>query len=190
VVFDLDDTLIDTAGVLLPDALRRVAAATGLALSDLDASGKRIDEVLRTAGPLTDEQRAAAAAAWYSPSLPDLAPLPGARAMLGALEGRTLLFLLTRGDPARQQAKIDRCGLAPFFDETIIRPIEQPGSKADDLRGILSRYALAPERLAVVGDDPRDELKHAAALGCPVFPVPQTPLADLPRLLAAAGLIA
>ena len=52
VVFDLDDTLIDTKNVLLPLALKRVVDATGIPLERLDARGKRIDEVLAS-GQLT-----------------------------------------------------------------------------------------------------------------------------------------
>jgi putative hydrolase of the HAD superfamily len=183
VIFDLDDTLIDTTGVLVPHALRRVAAAAGVPVVRLDPRGKRIDEVLAPAGTLPPERRAAAAAAWYDAEVPPIDPLPGARELLDALHGRALLFLVTRGDPARQLRKVERCGLGGYFDEVIVRPIEGPGSKADDFRSILARHALSPDRVAVVGDDPDDELKHAATLGLlPLRPNPN-PLAILERNL-------
>ncbi len=179
VIFDLDDTLIDTKGVLLPASLGRVAAATGIAVDRLDARGKRIDEVLKPVPDVTEEQQRAAAAAWYDPEVPPLDPLPGALPLLRALRGRVTLVLLTRGNPARQRNKIARSGLGGYFDEIVIRPIEAPGSKRDDLERL--RAAHGP--CVVIGDDPRDELHHASALGMPTLRVPEVPLASiLPRL--------
>jgi len=185
--FDLDDTLIDTRGVLLPAALRRVADATGLAVERLDRTGKRIDEVLAGIDEVTPEQRGKAAAAWYSPEVPPLEPLPGARETLEALRGRMFLFLVTRGDPPRQGKKIERCGLGPLFDEIAIRAIEGDGSKRDDFVRLMEAHGLGPERCAVIGDDPRDELRIAAELGCLVIDVHATPLRDIVRTLDEAG---
>lgn len=189
VIFDLDDTLIDTRGLLLPAALARVAAATGLAVDRLNARGKKIEEVLDglDVDPDTFDR---AAAAWYDPAVPPLEPLPGARELLAALRGEVRLFLLTRGSPPRQRNKIRACGLAPYFEDTIIRPIEQPGSKRDDILAILARCRLPPSRCAVVGDDERDELRYAEELGCVPIKVPETPLSDIPRVLERAQLTA
>ena len=85
VIFDLDDTLIDTRGTLLPAALLRVSRALGLPVESLNARGKAIDEVLETVEGLAEVQRRAAAEAWYAPEVPPLEPLPGARAVLEAL---------------------------------------------------------------------------------------------------------
>jgi HAD superfamily hydrolase (TIGR01509 family) len=188
VFFDLDDTLIDTRRCLLPAALQRVADATGIAREQLDATGKRIEEVLRNVRGLTDAQREAARAAWYAPVVPALEPLPHAREILDELAGRLLLVLVTRGHPARQRRKIERCGLGPCFDEIVIRPFEAPGSKRDDFARLMEAHGLAPERCAVVGDDEQDELEHGADLGCLVLKVPEVALADIPRRLREAGL--
>lgn len=186
-VFDLDDTLVDTKGALLPDALRRTAAALGVDAARLDPAGKRVEEVVAPLGPLPPALQAAAAAAWYAPDVPPLEPLPGMRELLERLRGRLLLFLVTRGDPARQARKLARCGLAPCFDRVVIRPIGAPGSKADDFRALLAEHGVAPEECAVIGDDPDDELAHAAALGCAAFRVPATgPQEIAARLLGGA----
>ncbi len=189
VVFDLDDTLIDTRNVLLPLALKRVADATGIPPERLDARGKRIDEVLAGVRDVTPEQRRAAAEAWYRPEVPSLTPLQGARDVLEALRGRVRLVLLTRGDPARQRRKIEQCGLGPLFDEIVIRPIEAPGSKRDDLAALLARHRIGPSRCGVIGDDDRDEIKHARDLGCLAIKVPETPLAGILDALRRAGLL-
>lgn len=190
VVFDLDDTLIDTRNVLLPLALRRVADATGIPVERLDPRGKRIDEVLAGIPGVTPAQREAAAEAWYRPDVPTLVPFPGARELLDGLRGRVRLVLLTRGAPERQKRKIAQCGLGPSFDEIVIRAIEAPGSKRDDLEALLARHGLAPSRCGVIGDDDRDELKHARDLGCVAIKVPETPLAEIPAALRRAGLLA
>jgi len=189
VVFDLDDTLIDTRGVLLPAALRRVSDATGIPVERLNPRGKKIEEVLEGFEGLAPERREAAARVWYAPDVPPLEPLPGAKRTLDTLRDRVRLVLVTRGDPARQRAKIERSGLGPSFDEVRIRAIEEPGSKRDDFRELMTRHGCPPERCAVVGDDERDELAHGAALGWLVLKVPDTPLRDVPRRLAAAGLV-
>ncbi len=189
VVFDLDDTLIDTRNVLLPLALKRVADATGLPIERLDARGKRIDEVLAGVPGVTPEQREAAAKAWYRPEVPPLTPFPGARDVLESLRGRVHLVLLTRGDPVRQKRKIEQCGLGPLFDEIVIRPIEAPGSKRDDLEALLKRHGIGASRCGVIGDDDRDELKHARDLGCVAIKVPETPLAGILAALTRAGLL-
>jgi putative hydrolase of the HAD superfamily len=189
VVFDLDDTLIDTRNVLLPLALKRVVDATGIPLERLDARGKRIDEVLAGVEGLTPEQREAAAKAWYRPEVPPLTPFPGARELLEALRGRVRLVLLTRGDPVRQKRKIEQCGLGPLFDEIVIRPIEAPGSKRDDLVALLARHGIGASRCGVIGDDDRDELRHARELGCVAIKVPETAIAAIPGALRRAGLL-
>jgi len=187
VVFDLDDTLIDTRNVLLPAALRRVADATGVPVDDLDPTGKKIEEVLRGVSGLSEAQLAAAAAAWYDPDVPPLDPVPGARELLQRLRGRVRLCLLTRGEPARQRNKIARSGLAEFFDEIVIRAIDEPGSKRDDLARLIG--GRAPARCAVVGDDPRDELRYAEELGCVTIEVPATPLEEIETRLEEAGIL-
>ncbi|MHC4972875.1 MAG: HAD family hydrolase [Planctomycetota bacterium] len=189
VFFDLDDTLIDTRHRLLPAALQRVADATGIAREHLDATGKRIEEVLRNVGGLTPAQLDAARAAWYAPVVPELEPLPGAREVLAELAGRLLLVLVTRGHPVRQRRKIEQCGLGPCFDEIVIRPFEAPGSKRDDFARVMAAHGLLRGRCAVVGDDERDELRYGRELGCLVLKVPEVALADVPRRLRAAGIL-
>lgn len=189
VIFDLDDTLIDTRGVLLPLAMERVSRAIGVSVDRFNDRGKKIDELLEPVEGLSEEQRAKAAAAWYKPEVPPLEPLPGARELLQQLRGRVRLFLLTRGDPARQRAKLAQCGLGPHFEDVLIRPIEAPGSKRDDIEAILRRTQTPPARCAVVGDDPADELRFAQELGCTAIRVPETALADVAETLVRAGLL-
>jgi len=188
-IFDLDDTLIDTQGVLLLPALRRVAAIVGVDVDRLNHRGKAIDEVLEPLAALPADLRERAAEAWYDPTVPALDPLPGAREMLDMLRGRIHLALLTRGNPARQQAKIDSCGLRDAFAAIRIRVIEEAGTKRDDILALAREFDVSLARTVVIGDDPHDEIRHARALGCPVLPVPENALSDIPSRLADLGLV-
>ena len=119
--------------------------------------------------------------------MPELAPVAGARELLDRLRGRMRLVLLTRGDPQRQNNKIDRMGMRDLFDEVVIRPSEEPGNKGDDLQRIL--HGSDATRSVVIGDDPDDELRYGAALGCLTIDVRTTPLSAIEDLLAQAGLL-
>ena len=189
-IFDLDDTLIDTAGLLLPPALEAVARAARVDVGRLNRRGKRIDEVLEGIDDLSPDRRAAAAEAWYDPAVPPIGPRAGAEEMLAALRGRIHLALLTRGDPARQRNKIEACGLGARFEAIRIRAIEEPGSKADDLRAFLRQFGVPAARAVVIGDDPRDEIRHGRALGCPCLLVPEVSLDEIPARLERMGLLA
>ena len=70
-----------------------------------------------------------------------------------------------------------------------MRPIEGDGTKRDDIRRLLDRCGLEPDRCAVIGDDDGDELRHARDLGCLAILVPETPIGRVPEKLASAGLI-
>ncbi|MCZ6786500.1 MAG: HAD family hydrolase [Planctomycetota bacterium] len=189
VVFDLDDTLIDTKGTLLPAALRRTADALGIAVEALDSSGKTVEQVVSRLAPLARDRLEAARAAWYDPQVPPLTPLPGARDLIARLRGRVHLVLLTRGAEARQNNKIDATGLRSLFDVVVIRSVESDGSKRDDLLALMQRFGVPARRCVVVGDDPDDELAHAADLGCRTIRVPETPLPEIPDRLRAFGLL-
>lgn len=188
-VFDLDDTLIDTTGVLVPAALANVAHAVDRDVAVLNARGKRIDEVLAGVLDLTTAQRADAAAAWYATSVPALELLKDADAMLTALADRVHLALLTRGNAERQWAKIRACNLEQRFESIRIRDIEGEGSKADDLRSLMNEFHVSAAKTAVIGDDPTDEIHHGGALGCVTILVPDTPLSQIVGRLKKSGLV-
>jgi phosphoglycolate phosphatase-like HAD superfamily hydrolase len=185
-VFDLDDTLIDTTGVLVPAALASVARAIHRGVSSLNARGKSIEEVLAGVRDLTDEERSAASASWYDPAVPPLELLPGVDVMLRALKGKIHLALLTRGNADRQRAKIRACQLDQHFKSIRIRDIEGPGSKADDIRSFMIEFNVSAENTAVIGDDPSDEIFHGAELGCLTILVPETPIAAISECLKNA----
>lgn len=72
------------------------------------------------------------------------------------------LILLTVGRPSRQQNKIDRLGIAPYFDRIIN---EGPPSHDYWINEVIEEFGLAPEEIAIVGDRTQDEIRSGNALG-------------------------
>ena len=72
------------------------------------------------------------------------------------------LILLTVGRPSRQQNKIDRLGIAPYFDQIIN---EGPPSHDYWISEVLDAYGLSPEEVAIIGDRTQDEIRSGNALG-------------------------
>ncbi len=65
-------------------------------------------------------------------------------------------FLVSIGRPGRQQNKIDRLGIAPFFDRIVN---EGPPSHTYWFSEILSDNGYSPDEVVVVGDRAQDEIR-------------------------------
>lgn len=132
VAFDLDDTLLDTSGALIPAAARRAVEAMTSALGgshDIQAWLNRRIEILRGDARADVWMRLASGdeeiadigrRAFFShpiEMLPAeaLRPTPGAFEILEWTRKRATLHLVTSGDPATQKKKIERLGIASFF---------------------------------------------------------------------------
>ena len=177
-IFDLDDTLIDTAGQLLEPAHIEAATAmiqAGLAGSIEDVSQRRIELGRAHPGQSVDlltaqsfgctdpEEARAGHDAFYRRTVTRLDPFPEAPAILEALAPDRRLFLVTVGHPATQQTKVELTGLARHFEAIryvdIAAPDKQPAI-AELLTGI------DPARAVVVGDRIDGELEAGRRLGC------------------------
>lgn len=95
------------------------------------------------------------------------APFPDALFTLGELRRRGLrLALVTNGRADTQAAKVQRLGLGPCFDATLIS--ESEGLKKPDRRifeRALARIGVAPEQAWHVGDHPMADVAGAHAAG-------------------------
>jgi len=90
-------------------------------------------------------------------------PYPDAHQTLTELkDAGCKLILLTVGRPSRQQNKIDRLGIAPYFDRIIK---EGPPSHTYWLSEVLEDFDLRPEEAVVVGDRTQDEIRAGNTLG-------------------------
>lgn len=179
IVLDLDDTLYDSTGRLLPHADRRAAAA--LAASGLraptDAVLSRI-AALRAAGCRTIFEEivrehggdlawaAAAASAWDTFDPPPMRLDDDVAAALDELARIAPLALLTAGDPETQRAKIERLGIGPRF--VACRIVDRRGSagKTEALAELLGELGAARERTLVAGDRPDADVRAANRNGC------------------------
>lgn len=135
---------------------------------DLPAARRTIvEEALRSLGR-PDRALAHAVADRYSELRRESTrPIPGAREALAALRERGVrMVMVTNGHPSLQRLKIDRFGLAGFFEGILIegevgfgKPDERVYGKALDLLGV------GPGEAGMVGDNFEWEVVAPARLG-------------------------
>ncbi len=176
IVFDLDDTLIDTTGQLVVPAHQEAAAAmiaAGLEASVQEVAEKRVDfaraapleEVdLRTAAFFGAKDVAAVAAAghtaYFGRRVRSLSAWSFVPAVLEALADRTL-YLVTSGFERTQRKKVELCGLGPSFEA--VEVVEVGGDKGVVMARLLSNFAFA--ECLVVGDRIDREIEAGRRLG-------------------------
>ncbi len=113
--------------------------------------------------------------------------LDGVAETLPRLARHCRLFLLTKGSPEVQLSKVERSGLAPYFEA--VHVVAEKNAEA--LRDLLLRYELNPERTWMVGDSPRSDINPALAAGLRAVHIPyarpwtleQAPLLDTEQVI-------
>jgi FMN phosphatase YigB (HAD superfamily) len=179
VVLDLDDTILDTAGLLVPVADRRAIQAmidAGLPV-DADTASATLSElrsqgvenlfgaiVARHGG--TPECAAAATETFYCFDVPPIALEPDVDVALHDLYRAAPLALLTAGHEPTQRQKVRRLDLEPLFVECVYVPLHAPGGKEPALRELLHRRGWRPEHVVVAGDRPASDIRAGNAVGC------------------------
>ena len=86
-----------------------------------------------------------------------------------------------------QQDKVDRSGLAPYFEAVHVVPEKGP----EVLRDLIARYGLEPRRTWMVGSSPRPDINPALAVGVGAVYIPyavpwayeEAPIADPDRVI-------
>lgn len=94
--------------------------------------------------------------------------LPDVVRTLTDLAGRHDLYLLTKGDPAEQQAKIDASGLTAHFLHTRI----VPEKNVEAYRTVARDLGLQPDRTWMIGNSPRSDIRPARMAGWQAVFVP------------------
>ncbi|MGQ0575852.1 MAG: HAD family hydrolase [Pseudonocardia sp.] len=87
--------------------------------------------------------------------------IPGVADALGELGTRHDLRLLTKGQPAEQQRKIDASGLARHFRSVHI----VAEKRAATYRGLAADHGLAPSGTWMIGNSPRSDILAAREAG-------------------------
>ncbi len=178
IVFDLDDTLLDTSGLLLEPAHREacqamISAGLDVTLDRLLATREQLHrqhpredlDTLLCAHFGQDEPAIAQAGrkAFYQRPIPDLPVSRDLLAMLDRLSDRCTLLLVTSGDPVTQSEKIRQMRIGNRFQNLVYVPLGQ--SKRDALEELIGEHQLEPARTLVVGDRVDSEIAAARRLG-------------------------
>ena len=87
--------------------------------------------------------------------------IDGVPETLEYLASRYLLTLFTKGNPEEQKLKIDRSGLAAFFEHTAI--VKEKDSTA--YRLFCSSHGLNPAGTWMIGNSPKSDINPALAAG-------------------------
>lgn len=178
IAFDLDDTLIDTTGLLVPEAARQACEemiARGfdrgleVCLRERAALATQLShrEIFpRIAGPALVDAGHAGVERFYNPLLPATIPLiHGADQVLATLAARYRLYLVTAGNPETQRRKIEAASLASRFVRCLTVDGFAGGTKTEAFREILALEGLEPSRLLAVGNRLSQEIRLAKRLG-------------------------
>lgn len=184
-VFDLDDTLLDTYGLLVPRASRDACQAmisAGLD-TDLETCLRVREELGRTGGRgdtygeivarfgVRGEANAADVAARGSDAFynrrvtGDLSLFPGAREMLRDLKSRYGLHLVTASQEKTQHSKIEALKLGELFDS--IHVIDyRTGRRKGDAFAAIQHFSKAPaEKHLSIGNRLESDIADAKRLG-------------------------
>ena len=179
VIFDLDDTLVDTSSLLIApleiEAARRMVELAP-SLPDPDELAALVMELRRT-GPgrierelarilpgVTEEVLEARRRTFAGLTPHRLTLESRIRRLLRELHDRATLYLLTEGDFDFQSSKIDHLGIRSFFTEVVIAP-PGPDSKRDALVLLLKRGRHPPASVVVVGNRLDREIRAGNRLG-------------------------
>jgi len=179
VIFDLDDTLFDCTGTLVEPARRRAAQALADASEELTVGRAytEIEEAYASNGPefdaikhvaerhgLPTDATLAARNAYQQDVVEEMSPFPDVEPTLEWLKNNgVLLFLVSKGNPTRQQEKLAQLGIRHLFSD--VRLVDENRDKSGDFADIVCRWKLSAAEVLVVGDRIRSEVRLANGLG-------------------------
>jgi putative hydrolase of the HAD superfamily len=188
VIFDLDDTLIDTTHLVLPLAVKRsfhalIQAGAKTTLDELEKdrmmlrkqfSHNEIFPLLaqkyfaKTTVPKDIIQLAVQKAiqCFYEPEL--YAPFPlieGAQENLDKIFRKKIMYLVTAGVPHAQQKKIQACQIEKYFSECFFVESMKGLEKSVALKEILRRHHFRPSAILSIGNRLSSEIRESKKLG-------------------------
>lgn len=182
IAFDLDDTLLDTTGQLVPKASQQafeILIKAGLRMDLKTCEQKRLawirsmshkDVFKKLALEYGDSQTLAAVdsanQAFYHPTIPsDLKLLPGALDNLNFLSKKYHLHLVTAGFQEAQEAKIKCLGIGHFFRHIFVVNSLNAEKKYTAFKMILQNDQIQPEEMLCIGNSLSSEIKDARLIG-------------------------
>jgi FMN phosphatase YigB (HAD superfamily) len=181
IIFDLDDTLIDTSRCITPvklvDALHRICDA-GLLLSDISAAERMIKQMDETKGSAKETlieflEIHGADKKYLEIGLKEIyensslempiSPVEGALELLRDLEQAHQLALVTLGIPDRQLIKMKKAGIDPTLFCKII--VEENQNKKIHYQALAQEMNVLSSEVVVCGDRIALDLSPAKELG-------------------------
>lgn len=185
IAFDLDDTLLETSRLLVPQAAREsVAAMIGAGLNaDLDqalTARSRLLHARPRAGAYEGLTREFGVRSGATPEAvieagrdaflrrevdPQIELSAPARTVVESLRLNYKLFLVTAGDPATQMRKVEILRLQPYFEGVYVVNSSRGERKFDAFASIAARTGALPERCLSVGNRVDTDVAEARAQG-------------------------
>lgn len=185
IVFDLDDTLLDTNGRLVPAAAREACAAmveAGLVAGPEECFVERarfisenprgnvyrhlVDTFGVRAGSSADRVIDAGFRAFHQRDVgDDAAMFEGAQAALERLSLRYALYLVTSGDERTQRQKVSVLGIERFFKGVFFVDPSRGQSKLHAFGEILRREGGHPRSFLSVGNRVDTDIAMAKEIG-------------------------
>lgn len=181
IIFDLDDTLIDSSGSIIPVKLKAALQAmvkAGLKVSSPDAAFQTLlsinasapngKETLRT---FLDNIRADArfleigVKEYYNATETELvlSPLPQAKEILAELQGSHNLVIVSTGEEKQQQLKLKKANIDSTLFHKII--VCEGYNKKVHYKNLMKEFNYQPEEILVCGDKFETDLLPAKELG-------------------------
>lgn len=182
IAFDLDDTLMDTTGILVPTAARnafQILKDAGLNLTLAECEIKRTkwirtlshkDVFLKLANEFGTEKTISvlnlANKAFYEPELPDALPLlEGALKNIQYLKTNYSLYIVTAGYESAQNKKVKALGIFNYFKKVFVVNSLEKERKINSFQKILELEKIQPHELLCIGNSLSSEIKDAKKLG-------------------------
>lgn len=182
IAFDLDDTLLDTSGLLAPKfalATFQFMVQNGLKLSVEECEEIRKELVKTVSHREVFEKLAHEHGTketidnlpeiidhFYNPTLPDQLPLmPGARENIDYLKNKYVLYLVTAGAKTSQLSKAFAMGIVKDFKKVIVVNSLIKHRKTDAFLQILKDEQIQPNELLCVGNSLVSEIVDAINIG-------------------------
>jgi FMN phosphatase YigB (HAD superfamily) len=177
IIFDLDDTLIDTSGCVTPFKLRlcfeilmgRVPSPPEFQdfLSFNEQCGRTRDAIERFGEEKgVGKEKIAKAVSEMTAPLPQnfsIACTPNAKEILSAYQKRCPLAIVTGGYPPFQREKMEKAGIEPSIFSKIAIP--EDSVKKPFYEGLMREYSVLPADIWVCGDRVSMDLVPAHELG-------------------------
>jgi putative hydrolase of the HAD superfamily len=181
IAFDLDDTLLDTSGLLAPRATREafeMMLNAGLQISLAECEKLRLDWIKemshrdvfeKLALQYGDEKTLAASKEatkiFYEPNLPESLPLlEGARENIDYLKNKYKLFLVTAGTESAQIQKAKVLGVDKDFLQIYVVNSLLKKRKKDAFLDIIEKTKIQASELFCIGNSLSSEIRDAVEI--------------------------